>query len=98
VLRLGHREAGGADGVERGAVAVAAHDQPVQPVQPILQAGRARVTGSQVLDEQQAAAGTQYPAQLPQRPGLVVDTAQDQRGHGHVEAVVVERQVLGGRA
>jgi hypothetical protein len=51
-----------------------------------------------VLDEQQAAAGTQYPAQLPQRPGLVVDTAQDQRGHGHVEAVVVEREVLGGRA
>ena len=58
----------------------------------------ARVVGPDVLDEQQAAAGAQHPAQLPQRPGLIVDTAQDQRGHGHVEAVVVEGQVLGRRA
>jgi len=75
VLDLGDREAGRADGIERGAVAVAAHDQPVQPVQPVLQAGRAGVIGAQVLDEQQAAAGTQHPAQLAQRPRLVVDAA-----------------------
>jgi hypothetical protein len=98
VLHLGDGEAGGADGVERGAVAVTAHHQPVQPVQPVLQAGRARVAGPDVLYEQQAAAGAQHPAQLPQRPGLVVDPAQDQRGHGHVEAVVVEGKVLGRRA
>ena len=91
-------EAGGADGIERGAVAVAAHDQPVQPVQPVLQAAGAGVAGPDVLDEQQAAAGPQYPPEFPQRPGLVVDTAQDQRGHGDVEAVVVEGQVLGRRA
>jgi hypothetical protein len=98
VLDLGDREAGRADGIERGAVAVAAHDQPVQPVQPVLQPGRARVARPQVLDEQQAAAGTQHPAQLAQRPGLVVDPAQDQRGHGHVEGVIVEGEVLGRRA
>ena len=51
-----------------------------------------------VLDEQQAAAWAQHPAQLPQRPGLVVDPAQDQRGHRHVEALVIEGQVLGRRA
>ena len=44
------------------------------------------------------AAGAQHPAQLAQRPGLVVDAAQDQRGHRHVEAVVVEGKVLGRRA
>ena len=98
VLHLGDRETGGPDGVERGAVAVTAHHQPVQPVQPVLQAGRARVARPDVLDEQQAAAGAQHPAQLPQRPGLVVDTAQDQRGDRHVEAVVVEGKVLGWRA
>ena len=43
-------------------------------------------------------AGTQHPAQLAQRPGLVVDAAQDQRGHGHVEAVILEGKVLGRRA
>ena len=39
-----------------------------------------------------------HPPQFPQCPWLVIDPAQDQRGHGHVEVVVVERKVLGRRA
>jgi hypothetical protein len=44
------------------------------------------------------AAGAQHPPQLPQCPRLVVDPAQHQCGHGHVEGVVVERKVPGRRA
>ena len=57
-----------------------------------------RVIGAHMLDEQGLAAGAQHPPQFPQCPWLVVDPAQDQRGHGHVEVVVVERKVLGRRA
>ena len=45
---------------EHGTVAVAAHYQPVQPVEPVLQAAGARVIGPDVLDEQKAAAGAQH--------------------------------------
>ncbi len=51
-----------------------------------------------MLDEQELAAGAQHPPQLPQCPRLVLDPAQHQRGHGHVEGVVVERKVPGRRA
>jgi HD domain-containing protein len=54
VLHRGDGEAGRADGIERGAVAVAAHDQPVQPVRSVLQAGRGRVAGPQVLAPRRA--------------------------------------------
>jgi hypothetical protein len=66
VLQPGEGETGRLDGVERGAVAVAAHDQPVEPVHPVLQPGRARVIGAHMLDEQQLAAGAQHPPQLTQ--------------------------------
>ena len=85
------------DGTKRGTVAVAAHDEPVEPVHPVLQAGRAGIVGSHVLEEQELAAGPQHPSQLPQRPGLIVGPAQDQRRDGHVEGVIVEGKVLGRR-
>jgi len=92
------REAGLPYGAERGAVAVAADDQPVEPVHPVLQAGQGEVGGPDVLDEQKLAAGPQYPPQLPEGPGLIVDSAQDQGRDRHVEAVIVEREILGRRA
>ena len=57
VLDLGDGEAGVPDGIERGSVAVTAHDEPVEPVHPVLQVGRAGVVGTQMLDEQELAAG-----------------------------------------
>ena len=95
VVEFGDREAGLADGIERGAVAVTADHEPVEPVHPVLQASQGGVLGAQVLEEQEPPAGTQHPAQLAQGPGLVIDPAQDQRRDRHVEGVVLEREVLG---
>ena len=47
-----------------------------------------------MLDEQQLAAGTQHPAQLPQCPRLVVHPAQHQRRDRYVEGVVIARTVF----
>jgi hypothetical protein len=51
-----------------------------------------------MLDEQELAARPQHPAQLPQRPRLIVHAAQHQRRHGHIERTVIERKILGWRA
>ena len=51
-----------------------------------------------MLDEQQPAAGAQHAAQLAQRPRLIVDGAEHERRDRDVEAVVLERQILGRRA
>jgi hypothetical protein len=98
VFRLGHREARSLDRVEGGAIAVAADNQPVEPVHSVLQAGQGGVVGAQVLDKQELAAGPQHPPQLPQRPGLIIDPAQDQRRDRRVEGVIVEREIFGRRA
>jgi hypothetical protein len=99
VLHLRHGEAGGADGIERGTVAVAAHDQPVQPVEPVLRAASARVIGPGVLDEQQAAANDHKAYLLPGQPPH--RHARDRRPHagrvlglrlfGHWHAEVAEQ-------
>ena len=68
------------------------------PVQPVLPAGEALVVGAYVLDEQQAPAGLEHPVEFAKRSRLVVDRAQDEGGDGDVEAVVLERQILGGSA
>ena len=52
VLGLGEGEARLLDGRERRPVAVAAHDEPVQPVQPVLAAGQREIAGTDVLDEE----------------------------------------------
>ena len=98
MLDLGEGEACFLDGCQRGAVAVTADDEPVEPVHPVLESGPAGVVGTHVLDEQELATGPQHAPQFPQRPGLVVDPAQHQRGDRHVEGVVVEGKVLGGGA
>src|SRR6266567_9558251 len=90
VLDLRDRESGLPDGVKGRAVAVAADDEPVEPVHPVLQPGRARVLGAQVLDKQQLATGPQYPPQFSERSRLIIDPAQDERGDGYVESAVVE--------
>ena len=79
---------------EGGAVAVTADHEPVDPVHAVLRTRLASVAGAHVLDEQKLAAGPQHPAQLPQRPRLVVHPAQHQRRDRHVEGGVLERQVL----
>ena len=45
------------------------HDQPVEPVHPVLHARHPRVVGAHVLDEQQPAARPQHPAQLARARG-----------------------------
>jgi hypothetical protein len=56
VLELGDREAGGADRIERRAVAVAAvADDPAHAVQPVLPAGYTWLVGANVLDEEELA-------------------------------------------
>ena len=99
VLELRHLEAGGADRLERRAVAVAAlRDAAVDRQHPVLEPRELRVVGADVLHEEQAAARAQHAAQFAQRPWLVVDGAEHERRDRGVEAVVGERQVLGRRA
>ena len=95
VLQVGDGETGFLDGGQRGAVAVTADDEPVEPVHPVLQPGQARVVGAQVLEEQELTTGPEHSSQLAQRPRLVVHPAQHQRGHRDVERAVLERKVLG---
>jgi hypothetical protein len=81
------------------AVAVAAVAEPsLESVQPVLPSGKALIVGAYVLDEQEVAAGLGHPVEFAKRAWLVVDCAQYERGDGHVEAVVLERQNLGGSA
>jgi hypothetical protein len=51
-----------------------------------------------MLDEQELTTRPQHPAQLPQRPRLIVHAAQHQRRHGYIEVTVIERKILGRRA
>jgi hypothetical protein len=99
VTEIGDFEPGCADRVQRGPVAVAAVADPrLEPVEPVLPPGQALVVGADMLDEQEASAGPEHPAQFAQRARLVVDCAQDEGGDDHVEAVVLEREILGGGA
>ena len=54
-------------------------DQPVEPVHPVLEPGPVRVAGPHMLDEQELTTRPQHPAQLPQRPRLIIYAAQHQR-------------------
>jgi hypothetical protein len=90
VLDLGDGEARFLEEVERRAVAVTADDEPVDPVHTVLEPSQLGVGGTHMLDEQQLAAGTQHPAQLPQCPRLIVHPAQHQRRDRYVEGVVIE--------
>ena len=67
----------------------------LEPVQPVLPAGKGLVVGAYVLDKEQSAAGFQHAAELAERARLIVDGANHERRHGDVETVVLERQVLG---
>jgi hypothetical protein len=84
--------------VQRRSVAVTAHEEPVEPVHPVLHPGHPLVGGPQVLDEQEPAGWPQHPMQLSGGAALVVHGAQGQRGHHDVERRGVEGQVLRGRA
>src|SRR5437588_6215811 len=97
VLELGDLKAGRRDRLHGWTVAVAAVAYPrLQPVESILPSRQALVFGAHVLKEQQPPARLQYPAELTRRTGLVIDGAEHERGDDHVEAVVLERQILGG--
>ena len=49
-----------------------------------------------MLHEQEPPARTEHAAELAQRAGLVVDRAEHEGGDGDVEALVLERELLGG--
>src|SRR5207253_7852058 len=96
VLDPGDREPRRLDGVEGRAVALATEEEAVDGADPILQARDLRVVRAHMLDEQQTATGTEYATDLAKGPGLVVDPAEHERRDDGVEAVVLERKVLGG--
>src|SRR5664279_4333248 len=73
-----HVEAAVHERLQRRTVAIAADYELVEPVEAVLAARRLRVCRADVLDEQEPAAWAQHPADLPHRPGLVVDAAEHQ--------------------
>src|SRR5436190_5723961 len=95
VLDVGDREARGLDRPERLPIAVAADDQAVQPVHPVLEAREVRILGADVLEEEETPSGTQDTANLAERP-LLIGTAEHERRDDDVEARVFEGQILGG--
>ena len=61
-------EAGLLDGGQSRPVAVAAHDQPIHPVQTILLTGEPGICRSDMLQEEQPTTRPQRPANFSQRP------------------------------
>ena len=90
-----HREAGVLDCRKRLPVALAADDQAVQPVHPVLEAREVRIVGANVLEEEEAPSGTQDATNLAERP-LLIGAAEHERRDDGVEARVLEGQILGG--
>src|ERR1700761_3648160 len=66
-LELRDLETLGLDRVECCTIAVAAHDESVDAVHPVLHARDLRLIGTDVLDEHEPAAGPEHTAYLTQR-------------------------------
>ena len=79
------------EGVEGGAVTVAADDGPVEPVHPVLPFRGGRIVSPDVFEEKEPASGSQHPADLPDGAGLVVDPAEHERRDHDIESVSLRR-------
>ena len=84
------------EGADRRPVAVAVGGELVEPVDAVLPACQTVVVGSDMLEEQELSAPLEDASDLADGPGLVVDSAENERRYDGVECAVPERRSSAG--